>query len=75
MVQKRFNDKLKTVWWDCVDTALANDISLREGFKELLENNAKEPDQNGIYPTMSVRKVMWALRMKPLVKAYWENDL
>lgn len=75
VVQKRYNTKLKVAWWDCVDIALANDIFVKEGFKEFLESKAKEPDQNGLYPTISIRKIMWALRMKPLVKAYWENDL
>ena len=75
VVQRKFNAKMKVSWWDCIDIALANDISRHDGFKEFLESNAKEPDENGIYPTISVRKVMWALRMKPLKRELWEVTL
>lgn len=45
------------------------------GFMSFFEENAAEPDENGLYPTVTARKIMWKLRMKPLKKEYWEEDL
>lgn len=71
VIQKRFNRKLKVTWWDCLDSALAYDISIQQGFAQYLDEHAGVP-VNGLYPTIPVRKVMWALRMKPLRKETWE---
>lgn len=38
-----------------------------------MDEHAGEPDENGIYPTVDVRKLMWALKMKPLTKNDWEK--
>ena len=35
--------------------------------------NAKRKNKDGLYPTVTVRKLMWALRMKPLKKERWET--
>ena len=74
VVQKRFNEKLKVSWWTYVNAGLAVDIEMQKGFKDFLETHAAPKDENGLYPTMNVRKVMWALRMKPLKREAWENE-
>lgn len=73
VIQERFNEKTKTRWWGSIDPWLAGDIFLCDGFKDYFEQNAKDPDENGLYPTVQIRKIMWALRMKPLRKEYWEE--
>lgn len=75
VVQKKFNSKLKMTWWSYVEGALASDIEAQEGFNDFLKEHAEEPDQNGLYPTFGVRRVMWALQMKPLKREIWENEI
>lgn len=67
ITQMRFTAKY--VYWDAIDPWLANDIYLNPKFPEYFEEKAT--DEN--YPIIPVRKVMWALRMKPLPKNYWEE--
>ncbi len=73
VIQERYNDKTKARWWGAVDPWLAGDIFLCEGFSDYFDQKAAEPDENGLYPTVQVRKIMWALRMKPLKKEFWED--
>ena len=42
-------------------------------FLEYFRENAKRKNKDGLYPTVTVRKLMWALRMKPLKKERWET--
>lgn len=75
IVQEYFNEKTKVRWWSAVEPWLAGDIYLNPNFKDFFKENAAEKDENRLFPIFSVRKVMWALRMKPLKKAYWEDGL
>ena len=61
-------------YWGVVDPALANDIYICENFQMVFEKySGREKDR--IFPTIAVRKLMWELRMKPLQKEFWENDI
>ena len=73
MIQQRFDPLSKHSWWGEIDPWLANDIYLNEGFPKYFIANAREA-KNDIYPTVPVRKIMWALRMKPLKKEFWEDS-
>lgn len=55
-----------------MDDWVACEIYISPKFQEYLEENAGEPE-NGIFPTVTVRQIMWALRMKPLEKESWET--
>lgn len=72
VIQQRFNPDLKMMWWGPIDIGLVDDIYDSPGFKEYFKKYAACKDENGIYPTIKVRKLMWALRMKPLKKQHWE---
>ncbi len=72
VIQQRFNKDLKMAWWGPIDGCLVDDIYTNPGFNEYFEKHAACKDENGLYPTVKVRKLMWALRMKPLKKQYWE---
>ena len=74
VIQKKFNKNLKVSWWDCVWWYLAADIFLHPNWPSYFNEHAGEP-VDGIYPTVTVREVMWALRMKPLKKEFWEKEL
>lgn len=60
-------------YWGVVDRQLANDIYISEGFDDYFEKFSGR-EKCGIFPTVQVRKLMWALRMKPLKREYWEKD-
>ena len=66
VVQLRFNEKLKVFYYGPIDPWLIDDIFSKERFPEIFSEFALEPDSNGRYPVMEVRKLMWKLRMKPL---------
>ena len=72
VIQQHFNPTFKYSWWGPVNVRLANDIFESEKFPEWFNQNAKEPDLNGLYPVIEVRKLMYALGMKPLKKERWE---
>ena len=75
IVQERFNEKTKARCWGPVEPWLSGDIFLNPNFNDFFDETAAEPDPNGLYPTVTVRKIMWKLRMKPLRKEYWENEI
>ena len=60
-------------YWGHIDPNLQNDIYLHPKFYEYFKEHAGKCDENGCYPTVTVRKLMWALRMKPLKKERWET--
>lgn len=74
VIQQRFNEKLKLSWWGPIDPWLSNDIYEAKGFAEYFLKNAREAE-NGNYPIVEVRKLMYALHMKPMVKELWETSL
>ena len=74
IVQQYYDTKSKHTWWDEVDPAISNAIYSQTGFKDYFELYAQEC-QNGIYPTLTVRQVMLALRMKPIKRECWEAML
>jgi len=72
VIQQRFDEKAKTTSWGAIDPWIVNDIYMQEGFKEFFDKNASEIN-NGVYPTVTVRHLMHALKMKPLPKQSWET--
>lgn len=73
VIQQRFNEKSRATFWGPIDPWLTDKIYLHDGFKEYFDSHAKRKNQNGEYPTVTVRQIMWALRMKPLKKERWET--
>ena len=74
VIQQRFNDSEKISWWGPIDPYLTEDISNAKSFTDFFIRHAGLAE-NGIYPTIEIRKLMYALGMKPLVKEYWEVKL
>jgi len=73
IVQRRFNAKLKIFWYGPIESWLADLIVAQPGFEAYFEKNSGR-ENDGLYPTVSVRQVMWALRMKPLRKDEWNSQ-
>lgn len=72
VIQQRFDPKTKTTSWGEIDSWLTDDLYLNPGFKEYFDKVANIC-ANGLYPTVTIRQIMWALKMKPLPKKRWET--
>lgn len=72
MIQQRYDPVSKRTWWNEIDEWLIDDIYEHARFEDFFYLHAK-PSADGIFPTFTVRQVMWALRMKPLIKQRWET--
>ena len=75
IVQEHYNKNTKARWWGPIESWLSYDIYVSTGFMDFFSKHAGVRDENGLYPTVPVRKIMWALRMKPLKKEFWEMEL
>ena len=72
VIQQRYDQQTKHTFWTEIDAELQDEIFLDPNFLLYFRSRAKESD-NGIYPTVTLRQLMWALRMKPLPKQKWET--
>lgn len=72
VIQQRFDHRTKQTWWSEIDPWLNDDIFLHPGFKDYFEERAGMCT-DGLYPTVTVRQLMWALKMKPIPKESWET--
>jgi hypothetical protein len=72
IIQQRFEPETKSTYWSEVDPWLTDDIYLHPQFKEFFDKRAGVAT-DGLYPTVTVRQIMWALKMKPLPKERWET--
>ena len=72
VIQQRYHQRTKHTWWEQIDDCLVNDIYLQKGFKSYFDKRGG-PCVKGLYPTVTVRQIMWALKMKPLKRQPWET--
>ena len=72
VIQQRFDDDLKSTWWSEIDPWLTDDLYLHPKFKEFFDKRAGEVEED-LYPTVTIRQLMWALKMKPLPRERWET--
>ena len=72
IIQQRYDSKTKTTWWGEIDPWLTDELYLNPGFKSYFEEKSGECTDD-VYPTVTIRQIMWALKMKPLVKQRWET--
>lgn len=72
VIQQRYDADTKTTWWGALDPWLPDDIYLNENFLKFFnDRSGKRVDE--LYPTVTVRQIMWALKMKPIPKERWET--
>lgn len=72
VIQQRFDPKTKTTSWGEIDPWLTDDLYLHPKFREYFEERS-EKCKDGLYPTVTIRQIMWSLRMKPIPKERWET--
>ena len=72
IIQQRFDKDTKQTRWMEIDPWLNNLLYLNEGFKEFFDKYSGLSN-GGLYPTVTIRQIMWALKMKPLKREVWET--
>lgn len=72
VIQQRFNKRTKQTYWSSIDEWLISDIYLNCYFRIYFDKYADTPN-NYIYPTVTIRQIMWALKMKPIKRERWET--
>ena len=81
VIQQRFDEKNKVTKWGPIDPELTDSIYLNPRFQGYFEEKAAKPTgsfhetkcRGMIFPTVTIRQIMWALRIKPLPKEPWET--
>lgn len=72
VIQQRYDAAAKCTWWGELDPWLTDSIYLNPNFKNYFDERCGYC-MDGLYPTVTVRQIMWALRMKPVLKEKWET--
>lgn len=72
VIQQRFDAGAKKSWWGAIDPWLVDELYLHPKFKEFFDKRAGTCT-DGLYPTVTVRQIMWALKMKPIYRERWET--
>lgn len=72
VIQQKFDENTKHTWWGEIDPWLTDIIYLHPKFMDFFEDRSGIPDGD-IYPTVTVRQIMWALKMKPIPRERWET--
>ena len=73
VIQQRFDVVQKSTYWTDIDPCLTDIIYLHKNFLEYFDTHADYCSDDGIYPTVTIRQIMWGLKMKPLPKEPWET--
>lgn len=72
VIQQRYNPGSKSTYWTEIDPWLIDELYLHERFKEFFNERAGEY-KDGFYPTVTIRQIMWGLKMKPIPRERWET--
>lgn len=72
VIQQVFDKATKQTKWREIDPWLTDTLYLHPGFKEFFDERSGTVT-DGLYPTVTVRQIMWALKIKPLPRDRWET--
>lgn len=72
VIQQRYEPETKRTYWGEIDPWLNDCLYLHEKFKQFFDERAGECT-DGLYPTVTIRQIMWALKLKPIAKERWET--
>ena len=72
VIQQRYDQDTKHTYWTEIDPWLTDSLYLHPKFKEFFDERSG-PAQDGLYPTVTIRQIMWALKMKPIPRERWET--
>lgn len=72
VIQQRYDELTKHTYWTELDPWLVDELYLSYGFEAYFKKYSATVE-NGLYPTVTVRQIMWALKKKPIRREPWET--
>lgn len=72
VIQQRFDPDSKTTFWGELDPWLTDTLYLHPKFKGFFDERSGEC-VHGLYPTVTIRQIMWGLKLKPMPRSRWET--
>ena len=72
VIQQRYNSRNKTTCWGSIDPWLVDELYLHKNF-EAFFNERSGKCAKELYPTVTIRQIMWGLKMEPLPRERWET--
>ena len=72
IIQQRYDEATKQTWWSDIDPWLTDALYLHPSFKRYFDERSGVC-MDGLYPTVTIRQIMWALKIKPIQKERWET--
>ncbi len=72
IIQQRYERDTKHTWWGEIDGWLTDALYLHPNFKEYFDKRSDVVNYD-LYPTVTIRQIMWALKMKPIPRKRWET--
>lgn len=72
VIQQRFDQDTKKTWWGEIDPWLTDVLYLHPRFKAFFDDRSGTVT-DGLYPTVTIRQIMWALKIKPVSRERWET--
>lgn len=72
VIQQKYDPITKHTWWQEIDSSFKDMLYLHPGFIGFFEEYAREPT-DGLYPTVTLRQIMWHFKLKPLKREPWET--
>lgn len=72
VIQQRYDSYSKHTWWSEIDDWITDCLYLHPKFKQYFDKRSGLCEE-GLYPTVTVRQIMWALRIKPIKRERWET--
>lgn len=72
IIQQRYDANTKQTHWGEIDPWLTDMLYLHPGFKRFFDSRSG-PRTDKLYPTVTIRQIMWALKLKPIPRERWET--
>ena len=72
VIQQRYDLDTKNTWWSEIDPWMTDVLYLHPKFKEFFDERSGAA-RDGLYPTVTIRQIMWALKLKPIQRERWET--
>lgn len=72
VIQQRYDSLTKCTWWTEIDPWLNDDLYMNPNFPLYFDKHSGTC-KNGLFPTVTIRQIMWGLKMKPLKREPWET--
>lgn len=73
VIQQRHNIYNKHTWWGEIDPWMTDSLYFHPEFIDFFSKRAGKCTDDGLYPTVTIRQLMWALKMKPIPRERWET--